>query len=157
MTERKSNPAIADRSLVLTRVFDAPRRLVFEAWTKAEHLAKWSAPRGFTLIEQRADCRPGGAWDCVMVMPDGTRLPLGGVYREIVQDELLVFTHTWKDEHGVPEHETLVTVRFADENGKTRVTLEQGVFKSAESRDGHNGGWSECFDRLAELLRTIQS
>jgi uncharacterized protein YndB with AHSA1/START domain len=63
-----------------------------------------------------------------------------------------VFTHAWDDEHGKPGHETVVTVTLVERDGKTEMTFRQGVFKSVESRDGHNGGWTECFDRLEELL-----
>jgi uncharacterized protein YndB with AHSA1/START domain len=150
----KVSEAPAERSLVLTRVFDAPRRLVFEAWTKREHLDKWSAPRGFTMPSSEGDLRVGGAWRCLMIAPNGEKHPLWGVYREIVQDELLVFTHIWEADK--PEHETVVTVRFADEGGKTKVTLEQSVFRSVESRNGHVGGWTECLDILGEHLAKLQ-
>ena len=86
-----------------------------------------------------------------MRAPDGQELWLGGIYREIVANRLLVMTHAW-DDGGKPGHETLVTVRFADLGAKTRVTLEQTGFDSVESRDGHRGGWSECLDILAEHL-----
>lgn len=138
--------------ITITRVFDAPRTLVYEAWTKPEHLKRWCAPKGFTIPESRGEFRAGGAWWCCMIAPDGTPNPVGGVYREVVPNELLVFTHCWEDENGQPEHETLVTVRFADEGDGTRVTLEQSNFKSVESRDGHFGGWSECLDNLVDLL-----
>ena len=76
-----------DRELVITRVFDAPRHLVFQAWTQKEHLDKWSAPKGYTLPFSEGDLRPGGRWRCCMRTADGTELWLGGVYREIVEDE----------------------------------------------------------------------
>lgn len=138
--------------ITLTRLFDAPRSLVFEAWTKPEHLTRWCAPHGFTISESRGEVRPGGEWWSCMIAPDGARHTLGGVYREVTTNELLVFTHCWEDDEGRPEHETLVTVRFADEDGKTRVTLEQTNFKSIESRDGHLGGWTQCLERLSEIL-----
>ncbi len=159
MTERKNNPpeAPADRSLVLTRVFDAPRPLVFQAWTQKEHLDRWCAPHDFTIPSSGGDFRVGGKWHTLMIAPDGHRCPLGGVYREIVENELLVFTHIWEPEPGETEHETVVTVRFADEGIKTRVTLEQSTFKSKESRDGHQGGWTQCLERLDELLGKLKS
>jgi uncharacterized protein YndB with AHSA1/START domain len=89
-----------------------------------------------------------------MIAPDGKRYPLRGVYREIVPNELLVMTHIWEDD--VPEHETILTVRFTDEAGKTKVTLEQSVFKSIESREGHRGGWTESLDILGEHLAKLQ-
>jgi uncharacterized protein YndB with AHSA1/START domain len=146
-----------ERELVIKRVFDAPRELVFKAWTDPEHLKQWSAPRGFTLPFAEGDLRPGGKWRSMMRKPDGTELWLGGVYREIVEPERLVFTHAWDDEHGNPGHETLVTVTFVERDGKTEMTFRQGMFESVESRDGHKGGWTECFDRLEELLSKERS
>ena len=159
MTVSKDNSSEkpAELSLVLTRVFAAPRRLVFEAWTKKEHLDQWSAPRGFTIPFSEGDLRPGGTWKCLMVAPNGEKFPVKGVYREIIQDELLVMTHIWEEDDGAPEHETVVTVRFADENGKTKVTLEQSIFKSVESRNGHLGGWTECLEKLDEYLARFKT
>lgn len=142
----------ADRALVITRVFDAPRSLVFQAWTRKEHLDRWCAPRGFTIPYSEGDLRPGGAWRCCMRSPDGVEHWLSGTYRAIVEDELLVFTHAWEDDHGKRGHETLVTVRFADQAGKTRLTFHQASFESIEARDGHAAGWSECLDRLSDYL-----
>lgn len=138
--------------ITLTRTFDAPRALVYDAWTKPEHLVRWSMPHGFTIAACDGELRVGGTWRTEMVMPTGEACPLRGEYREIVPGERLVFTHVWGESDGAPEHETLVTVTFADEAGGTRVTLEQTHFKSEESRDGHADGWSQCLDRLTELL-----
>lgn len=146
----------ADRTLVITRLFEAPRSLLFQAWTRKEHLDRWCAPRGFTIPYSEGEFRPGGAWRCCMRSPDGVEHWLSGRYREIVPDELLVFTHAWEDEYGKRGHETLVTVRFADQNGKTKVTFQQGVFELVELRDGHAGGWSECLDRLCDHLATLR-
>jgi len=159
MSPGKSNltEVPADRSLVLTRVFDAPRHLVFAAWTDKEHIDRWMAPRGFTIPSSEGDLRPGGKWRCLMIAPNGEKYPVRGVYREVVQDELLVFTHVWEEDDGTPEHETVVTVRFVEEGGKTKVTLEQATFKSVESRDGHKGGWTECLEKLAELLPQLKT
>jgi uncharacterized protein YndB with AHSA1/START domain len=159
MDERKNNPSgtSSDRTLVINRVFDAPRHLVFEAWTKKEHLEKWSAPRGFTIPWSEGDLRPGGRWKCHMIAPDGVEHRAGGVYREIIPDELLVFTHGWEEDNGKVEHETVVTIRFAEEGGKTRMTFEQGTFKSVESCAGHKGGWSQGFEKLAELLAELKT
>jgi uncharacterized protein YndB with AHSA1/START domain len=78
---------------------------------------------------------------------------VGGVYREIVPNERLVFTHAWDGEDGRPGHETRVTVTLADApGGKTKMTFRQAAFASKASRDGHEGGWGESFDRLAEYL-----
>ena len=145
-----------DRALAISRVFNAPRSLVFEAWTRKEHLDKWCAPRGFTIPYSEGELRPGGAWRSVMRASDGTEHRLSGVYREIVQDELLVFTHGWEDEHGERGHETVVTVRFADQGGRTKLALHQASFETPEARDGHAGGWAECFDRLSDHLVALR-
>jgi uncharacterized protein YndB with AHSA1/START domain len=147
-----SSSSKSDRELVIKRVFDAPRELVFKAWTDPEHLKQWSAPQGFTIPVAEGDLRPGGKWRSMMRKPDGTELWLGGVYREIVEPERLVFTHAWDDKNGKPGHETVVTVTLVERDGKTEMTFRQGLFESVESRDGHQGGWTECFDRLEELL-----
>lgn len=141
---------------VLTRVFDAPVSLVWRAFTENEHLAKWSAPRGYTIPRSEGDLRVGGRWRCCMRDPDGGEHWLGGVYREIVPHKLLSMTHAWDDESGRPGRQTIVTVRFEDLGNRTRVTLEQTGFDSDESRDGHRGGWSECLDLLAEHLAAMR-
>lgn len=156
MAARNSTAAAAERTLTIERVFDAPRSLVFDCWTRPEHLDVWSCPRGFRIGHSEGDLRPGGRWRVCMVAPDGAELWLGGVYRDIVPNELLVMTHVWDDEAGKPGHETLLTLRFEERGGKTLLTLHQAVFDSVESRDGHMGGWSECLDKLAEHLAALR-
>jgi uncharacterized protein YndB with AHSA1/START domain len=143
--------------LVITRILDAPRELVFKAWTEPEHLVHWSCPHGFTLTHCEGDLRPGGAWRSCMRSPEGRDLWLGGVYREIVAPERLVFTHAWDDADGKPGHETVVTVTLADHQGKTQMSFRQAFFESVESRDGHEGGWTQCFDRLTTYLANSKS
>jgi uncharacterized protein YndB with AHSA1/START domain len=151
VARRNSLAKTEDRTLVLERVFDAPVSLVWSCWTEKDHLDQWSVPRGFTVPYSEGELRPGGKWRCCMRAPNGNELWLGGVYREIVPHRLLVMTHAW-EEDGVPGHETVVTVRFQDLGGRTKVTLEQSGFDSTGARDGHAEGWSECFDILAEHL-----
>ena len=140
--------------LVMTRVFEAPPDLVFQAWTEGEHLVHWSAPHGFTITHGEGDVRPGGVWRCCMGSADGAEHWLGGVYREIVKPERLVFTHVWEDE-GRPGHQTLVTATFAEQEGKTKFTFQQAGFESVASRDGNEKGWTECLGRLAGYLATV--
>jgi uncharacterized protein YndB with AHSA1/START domain len=147
----------ADRELVITRVFDAPRRLVFRAMTQPEHLVRWWGPKGFTMTSCKIDLRPGGAFRFSMRSSEGTEYPHQGVYREIVEPERLVFTFAWEDEEGKPGHETLVTVSFAEHDGKTKLTFHQAVFETTADRDSHQEGWSECLDRLAAYLVETQS
>jgi uncharacterized protein YndB with AHSA1/START domain len=146
--------AESGRELVITRVFDAPRELVFRAWVDPEHLVRWSAPKGFTIWFNEGEVRPGGSYRLCMRSPEGEDHWLRGVYREIVEPERLVFTHVWESD---PDHETVVTVTFAERGGKTEMTFRQGPFKSAESRDGHAEGWTECFEKLDDLLASIHA
>ena len=155
--KNNSTADVADKTLILERVFDAPRHLVYEVWTKPEHLVHWCAPEGFTVPETRGDFREGGEWYTLMIAPNGEKYPLSGVYLEIVPGELLVMSHGWIEDDGRRPHETVLTVRFSDEGKKTRVRLEQSIFKSVESRDGHRGGWTSCFDRLALHLEELQA
>lgn len=160
MSEGKNSQSetTADRTMVLTRVFDAPRHLVFEACTKKEHIDQWMAPHGFTMRTSGGDFREGGKWHFMMTSPTEEPFPVGGIYQKIVPDELVVFSHAWVGDDGKPEHETTVTMRFEDAGaGKTKLTLEQSIFKSMESRDNHVGGWSQCLEKLGALLAKIQT
>jgi len=152
MDARVRNSA-AERELNIRRTFNAPRELVFRAWTEPQMLAQWSCPLGFTFSENRGELRVGGAFSARMRSPEGTEHRLRGVYREIVPPERLVFTHCWVDEHGTPGPETVVTVTLAERDGRTEMTFHQGLFASVEARIGHEQGWTSCFERLVELLR----
>jgi uncharacterized protein YndB with AHSA1/START domain len=143
----------AEQELIITRLFDAPRELVFQCWTQAEHLQHWQgAPRGFTVTTQESDIRPGGSFRICMRSPEGVDSWLQGAYREIVPPERLVFTHVWLDAKGKPGKETLVTVTLAERDGKTELTLRQSGFGSVESRDGHKYGWTSALDVLTDYL-----
>jgi uncharacterized protein YndB with AHSA1/START domain len=146
----------ADRVLVMTRVFDAPRSLVFAAWTRPEHLVRWFGPRGFTLPHFKADIRPGGSYRICMRSPEGKDHWLRGEYREVVAPEWLVFTHAWERPDGTTSPDTEVRVTFSDQEDKTKVTMRQAVFESVAARDGHEGGWSSCLDVLAEYLESLR-
>jgi uncharacterized protein YndB with AHSA1/START domain len=142
--------------LVITRIFDAPRSLVFKAWTDPAHLVHWWGPRGFTSTIVRNDVRPGGAYRVHMRGPEGDDHWSQGVYREIVEPERLVLAGAWTDADGKPiSPETLLTVTFEEHEGKTKLTLHQAVFESVTARDAHRGGWTSSLDRLAEYLATV--
>lgn len=145
----------AERTLVLERVFDAPVELVWRCWTEREHLQQWSCPRGFTIPHAEGKLAVGGQWHITMRTPEGSDLGVGGEYREIVPHKRLVMTHAWDDETGKPRHWTTVTVTFEALGKRTKLTLVQTGFDSDESRDGHEGGWSECLDILAEHLAKL--
>jgi uncharacterized protein YndB with AHSA1/START domain len=142
----------APLELVITRLFAAPRALVFKAWTEPEHLARWWGPQGFTLVSCTTDVRPGGVWVRHMRSPEGTMHIKRGVYREIVAPARLVFTYADEDADGRLGPETLVTVTFEEVGATTRLTLGQVGFETASARDGHAGGWTSALERFAEYL-----
>ena len=141
-----------ERELVITRLLNAPRELVFKAWTDPKHAMRWWGPRDYPATHMQMDVRPGGTWrHCLTSKEDGRELWQHGVFREIVAPERLVFTFVW-EEDGERGMENIVTVTFADEGGKTRLTLRQAPFQSVEERDGHGYGWNSTLDRLEEQL-----
>jgi len=137
-------------------VFDAPRELVFKAWTEPEHLKQWWGPRGFTNPVCDVDLRLGGAWRIVMRGPDGAEYPCQGIYREIVPPERLVFTNIALDMAGNHLAEGLTTVSLADHGGKTQLTLQTRmaglVSYAAKMLEGMEAGWSQSLERLAGAL-----
>jgi uncharacterized protein YndB with AHSA1/START domain len=148
-----------ERELTLVRIFDAPREVVFKAWTDPEQLAKWWGPKIFTNPLCEVDARLGGAWRIVMRAPDGTEYPCGGVYREIVEPEKLVFTNNATDRDGKPLLEGLTTVIFEDVAGKTKLTLRTravGLVPYAPKMlAGMEAGWSQSLDKLAGSLPAL--
>jgi uncharacterized protein YndB with AHSA1/START domain len=142
----------ADRELVVTRILDAPRRLVFQAWTEPDRVARWWGPQGFTTIYCDMDVRRGGTFRASMRSPEGTVHCRRGVYCEVVEPERRVFTFAWEDAEGKPGHETVVTVTFADRDGKTELTLRQAVFETVAARNSHQRGWTSTLQRFAEYL-----
>ncbi len=155
VSERSGESAV-DREIVLTRVFDAPRAMVWEAWTDPEQLVLWWGPRGFSTTLLEMDVRTGGGWRMVMHGPDGTDYPNQSVFTEVVPYERLCYRlNGGKKGAPVVQFESVVT--FVEENGKTVVKLLM-VFASAEERDknvqeyGSIEGGKETLERLAEHL-----
>jgi uncharacterized protein YndB with AHSA1/START domain len=142
--------ATSSSVFVTTRDFDAPRRLVFEAWTKSQHLIRWWGPRRFTLPTCEIDFHVGGAYRFVMRGPDGKDYSMKGIYREIVAPERIVFTAALDDEP--PDREIVTTVTFAEQEGKTRLTVKQTVPASETKARGQKQGWTESLERLADHL-----
>jgi uncharacterized protein YndB with AHSA1/START domain len=160
LSDAQPDSGASERELVITRVFDAPRELVFQVWTDPAHVARWWGPHGFTTPRDTVemDVRPGGAWRIGMLTPEGSEYWMRGEYREVVAPERLVFTYLGADLDDVPsrEHETLVTITFAELGDKTEMTFRQESFPSKQSRDDHYGGWSECFDELIDYLAELE-
>lgn len=150
-----TDPDGADRTILIRRVFDAPRDLVFAAWTDPDRISAWWGPRGFTTSTSGFSLRPGGAWVYVMHGPDGVDYPNWIVYREVVRPERLVYDHGG-GALDTPAH-FHVTVGFADLGGRTEVVM-RSVFPSTTARDevvrryGAIHGGHETLARLAEQL-----
>lgn len=141
-----------DREIVLTRVFDAPRHLVFEAFTKPELLKRWFGPHGWSMPVCEVDLRVGGAFRFVLRGPDGKEMGMRGVYCEIVPPERSVHSESFDDFPG----ESLVTTVLVEREGKTTLTATV-LYPSPEVRDavinsGMEHGAAESYDKLAELL-----
>jgi uncharacterized protein YndB with AHSA1/START domain len=147
--------AATDITLTIERVFDAPRALVFKMWTEASHMSRWCCPTGFTIQKCTAELKIGGSYSTVMESPHNTTHHVSGVYTEIEHDSRLAFTHGWVDPEGQRGHESLVTITFVEEGGKTRLTLTQSSMESETSRDMHRSGWSESLDNLAPHISSV--
>jgi uncharacterized protein YndB with AHSA1/START domain len=144
------------QELVITRIIDAPRDVVFKAWLDEKQLAQWWGPKDFTNPVCRLDVRPGGNIQIDMRAPDGTVYPMGGTFKEIMEPLRLVFISTaMVDEAGSPQLENLNTITFEEHNGKTKLTLHVRVLKATaaakQALDGMEQGWSQSLDRLAQL------
>jgi uncharacterized protein YndB with AHSA1/START domain len=144
-----------DQVLVITRVFDAPRALVFKLWTDSNHAMKWWGPRDYPATYLDMDVRRGGAWRCCLRSTEtGKELWQGGVFRDVAPPDRLEFTFS-RDEEGERGLETLVRVTFIEQDGKTLMTFRHAPFQSIKERDGHQGGWTSTFDRLVDYLRDL--
>jgi uncharacterized protein YndB with AHSA1/START domain len=149
----------SDREIVFTRMFNAPRELVWKAWTEQKHVEQWWGPKGFTTTTEVMDVRPGGTWKHTMHGPDGEDYPNLTVYKEVVRPERLVYSHGGHGQ-GKPEVNFVSTVTFEDMGGKTKLTMRM-VFPSAEARDmivkTYNAveGGNQTLSRLEEFLATI--
>ena len=156
MAEKSTTAEKPSREVVITRIFDAPRELVFKAWTDPKQMARWWGPKGFTNPVCELDVRVGGVWRIVMRSPDGMEYPCGGVYCEVVEPERLVFTNIATDKDGNPVLDGLTTVTFAEHGGKTKLTLQTRaaavVDYAAAYLEGMEAGWTQSLERLGELL-----
>lgn len=111
--------------LIIERIFNAPRVLVWKVWTEKEHALQWGGPSDYPIVHIEGELRPGGKWRaCLRAKDGGEEMWQGGIYREIVPPERLVYTFAWAEESGNSPMETLITLTFADEaDGKTKMTF----------------------------------
>jgi uncharacterized protein YndB with AHSA1/START domain len=146
----------SDRELVTIRAFDAPRELLWEAWTSPDHLPRWLlGPEGWTMPVCESDLRVGGAWRFVWRHEDGTEMGMTGEYRELTPPERLVSAQSWGDDWP----ETLNTLVFTEDGDRTIVT-QTILYPSAEARGaalatGMQTGMDSGFDRLDDYLQTL--
>jgi uncharacterized protein YndB with AHSA1/START domain len=157
--KNSTNMTTAERVFMMERVFDAPRELVFKAWSEPKHVAQWWGPKGWTLPVCEMDFRPGGVWLYCMRGPEGEEGWGKAVYREIVEPERIVYVDAFADAEGnavegMPE--TLVTVEFTELNGKTKIT-SRAEFASVADLEatlamGMVEGMTDTWDRLEEYL-----
>ncbi|TAK53153.1 MAG: SRPBCC domain-containing protein [Bacteroidetes bacterium] len=173
--EKISNSSLTnsnEEEFVITRVFNAPREVVFKAWTEPEHLAQWWGPKGFTMIALKIDLRPGGIFHYHMKSPTGNDMWGRFVYRKIVIPERLEFIVSFSDEHGgITRHplsptwplEMLNIVTFTESEGKTTITLRGEPFNATEEErktyyagmEGMEAGFGATMDQLDEYLTTM--
>ena len=154
-----------ERELVITRVFDAPRELLWKAWTEPERFMRWWGPKHFTAPVSTIDLRVGGKYLHCMRSPEGQDYWSTGVYREIIPLERIVYTDSFADEKGnvVPAShygmpgdwplEYLVTVTFEEDGGRTKMTLRHEGIPTGKMSDDTRAGWNESFDKLADVLK----
>ena len=159
----------ADQDFIITRVFEAPRDLVFKVWTDANHLAQWFGPKGCTVHNAKLELRPGGVFHASMRSPDGHEMWGRWVFREIIVPERIIFVNSFSDENGgLTRHpmspswplEMLTTVTFAEEAGETKLTLRWGPVNPTEDerktfnsgRESMKMGWTGTFDKLDAYL-----
>ena len=169
MTEKKAKSnaikRTKDREIAITRIFDAPRELVWKAWTDPERVKRWWGPKNFMSPFCKIDFRVGGAYLFCMRSPEGQDFWSTGFYREIVEPERIVCTDSFADEKGnvVPATyyglsadfplELQVTLTFEEHDGKTRMTLRHVGIPEGQMSDLTEVGWNESFDKLAESLK----
>jgi uncharacterized protein YndB with AHSA1/START domain len=139
----------------LTRFIDAPREVVFEVWTRPEHLTAWWGPAGFSLPSCELDFRVGGAFRYQMRSAAGEDHWLRGIFQQIIEPERIAFTFAWGNAERATGPVALVTVTFEAHAEKTRVTLHQTGLESDSAARAHESGWSTQFDRLAAFAAEL--
>ncbi|MES2704463.1 MAG: SRPBCC family protein [Bacteroidota bacterium] len=157
--QKELAPDTTDREIVITRLLNAPRELVYKVWTDPTHVAKWWGPNGFSNTIREMEVKPGGTWSFMMHAPDGTDFPNKIVYTEVKAPELLVYDHGSDDPND--RNAFKVRVTFADEQGKTRLTMRT-LFETAEERDrvmsefGAVEGGNQTINRLEGYMDAMR-
>jgi uncharacterized protein YndB with AHSA1/START domain len=139
-------------TLIIHRDFNAPRLLVWKAWTEKEHIMRWLCPAGFKVMFAEGNLSVGGNWRSGMRSPDGKDYIAGGTYLEIDPPARLVFTHIWESNDLEPRANTTITVTLEEKDGKTHMTFVHAGLGNEESALSHKWGWSGAFDNLAAFI-----
>jgi uncharacterized protein YndB with AHSA1/START domain len=136
---------VRDDELLIERTFDAPLELVFRLWENRDHMIRWWGPEQFTCLELDWEMKPGRAWRAKMVAKEWKVTGMGGVIQEVEKNKRIVFTFKWDD----PDYkdDTVVTVTFAEKDGKTVQSFHQTPFSDVKVRDDHVGGWNSLFNK----------
>jgi uncharacterized protein YndB with AHSA1/START domain len=146
-----TQPQPQTASLQLRRTLAAPRTKVFRAWTDPQALTQWFGKPGYTTLSAEVDLRKGGKYRLTMRKdPDGDPFSAFGTFQDVRSPEKLVYTWNW-DHRDIGD--TLVTLELHDLGGRTEIVLTHERFPNTEERDGHNQGWSGCFDRLEQFVQ----
>ena len=145
---------IRDDELMIEREFDAPLALVYRLWEDRDHMLRWWGPEEFTVLELDWDLTPGRPWRGAMASKDYGLSRFGGVVREVERNRRLVFTFRWDEGPGA-ELDTVVTVTFAEKDGKTLQSFHQAPFSTVAIRDSHVGGWNSLFNRQQLYVENI--
>lgn len=154
MTPPTDPRPIGDDELLVTRVFDAPVALVYALWDRPEHAIRWWGPKEFKTTFLDFQLIPGRPWRACIVSQSGNETWMSGVIRTVEHEKRFVFSFAWEQEGAL---QTVVTVTFEAQDGRTLQTFHQTPFASVESRDSHVGGWNSFFDNeqafLADLVK----
>ena len=137
-------------ALTLKRRLNAPPAKIYRAWTDAAKISRWFGPEDAEILRAETDVRVGGRFRIVFRGPDGEEHDVGGVYREVVPNQKLVFTWAWRS---TPERESLVTVALKRDGDATLLTLLHEQFFDEAARDRHGRGWSATLDKLESYVR----
>lgn len=137
-------------SLTLERRLNAPPSKIYRAWTDSAKISRWFGPEDAEILRTETDVRVGGRFRIVFRGPDGEEHDVGGVYREVVPNQRLVFTWAWRS---TPERESLVTVALKRDGDGTLLTLQHEQFFDEAARDRHGRGWNETLDKLESYVR----
>lgn len=146
-------PTDTSTGLVLRRTFGVPRERLFAAWTTPQILQQFLGPADITVPEVQVDPRVGGSYRIIMLKPDGERLVVGGVYRELKAPERIVCTWSWEEDDPALENESLLTLEFIERGRETELVLTHEAFRDVTQRDNHEHGWTAILHQLNGTLR----